>query len=63
MKWQGPSPRALTMSLWGEHLDIVEELARELEARGEGLTLAEVVRDVVKMYGPRWLEQLKGDEA
>ena len=25
--------------------------------------LAEVVRDVVKMYGPRWLEQLKGDEA
>lgn len=61
MKWQGPSPRALTFSLWGEHLDVVEELARELEARGEQLPLADIVRDMVRLYGPQWLEQLKGD--
>lgn len=63
MKWQGPAPRALTMSLWGEHLEIIEELARALEARGEVLTLADVVREVVKWHGRGWLRQLKGDEA
>lgn len=63
MKWQGPFPRALTFSLWGEPLDIVERLARELEARGDVRTLADIVRDMVLLYGPEWLEHFKGDKA
>lgn len=62
MKWQGPSPRALTLALWGEPLEVVEALQRQLLTRGHDLTLADVVRDLVKLYGPRWLETLKGGE-
>lgn len=61
MTWQGPTPRALTMSLSGEHLSILEQLQRELLTRGQDLTLADVVRDLVRAYGPTWMAELRGD--
>ena len=53
--WKGPSPRAMTLGLWGEHLATVEALQRALQGQGVDITLADVVRDLVKAYGPKWL--------
>jgi hypothetical protein len=61
MKWKGPSPRAMTMGLWGEHLTTVEALQKAVQGRGVDITLADVVRDLVKVYGPKWLAELEGE--
>ena len=59
--WKGPSPRAMTLGLWGEHLATVEALQRALQGQGVDITLADVVRDLVKAYGPKWLEEIEGE--
>jgi hypothetical protein len=59
VKFQGPAPRTLTLSLAGDHLDIVERLQRELEQRGQAITLGDVVRDLVRAQGAEWLKKLE----
>lgn len=51
----------MTMGLWGEHLTTVEALQRALQGQGVDITLADVVRDLVKIYGPKWLAELEGE--